>query len=326
LDKLQRPIPNSRPNVLPGESARRPILLTGSHRSGSTWVGKMIAASDEVGYIWEPFNVRHHPGICRARFRFWFTYVPTDDDGWIRDDFRRTLEFRYSLIEELSWVRSAGQIRQMLADMRAFARYRSRSARPLLKDPIALFSAEWIARRFGADVAIVIRHPAAFASSLKRAGWRHDFSHFLKQTRLMEEHLASFAPDIEKFARYERDIVDQAGLLWCVLHHMIDEYRERFPSWVFVRHEDLSRHRKDGFAELFRKLDLEYTPKATARVGQSTSAANPAEQATETRAFHTRDSAANVDNWKRRLTSDEILRVRRATDELASKFYGVDEW
>ena len=35
----------------------RPILVTGSHRSGSTWLGQMIGASDAVGYIHEPFNI-----------------------------------------------------------------------------------------------------------------------------------------------------------------------------------------------------------------------------------------------------------------------------
>ena len=34
----------------------KPILLTGSNRSGTTWTGKMIASSDEVFYVEEPFN------------------------------------------------------------------------------------------------------------------------------------------------------------------------------------------------------------------------------------------------------------------------------
>ena len=32
----------------------KPILVTGSHRSGSTWVGKMLATSPSVNYIHEP--------------------------------------------------------------------------------------------------------------------------------------------------------------------------------------------------------------------------------------------------------------------------------
>ena len=39
-----------------------PILVTGAHRSGTTWVGKMLAADADTGYISEPLNVLHRPG------------------------------------------------------------------------------------------------------------------------------------------------------------------------------------------------------------------------------------------------------------------------
>ena len=44
-----------------------PILVTGSHRSGTTWVGKMLAADSDTAYISEPLNVLHRLGIFRAR-------------------------------------------------------------------------------------------------------------------------------------------------------------------------------------------------------------------------------------------------------------------
>ncbi len=48
--------------------ARRPLLVTGSHRSGTGWVSEMLAAapSPELAYIWEPFSLRARPGICDA--------------------------------------------------------------------------------------------------------------------------------------------------------------------------------------------------------------------------------------------------------------------
>ena len=45
----------------------------------------------------------------------------------------------------------------------------------LLKDPIALLSAPWLARRFGYRPLVVVRHPAGFVSSLVRVGWRVRF-------------------------------------------------------------------------------------------------------------------------------------------------------
>lgn len=34
-----------------------PILITGAHRSGTTWLGKIVSLSNGVRYIHEPFNV-----------------------------------------------------------------------------------------------------------------------------------------------------------------------------------------------------------------------------------------------------------------------------
>ncbi|WP_075261386.1 sulfotransferase [Geobacillus thermocatenulatus] len=33
-----------------------PILVTGAHRSGTTFVGKMLSLHPSIGYIQEPFN------------------------------------------------------------------------------------------------------------------------------------------------------------------------------------------------------------------------------------------------------------------------------
>ena len=54
---------------------RSPILVTGTHRSGSTWVGNVLGLAPGTGYVHEPFHCRCQPGICRAHFPHWFQYV-----------------------------------------------------------------------------------------------------------------------------------------------------------------------------------------------------------------------------------------------------------
>ena len=56
-----------------------------------------------------------------------------------------------------------------------FKRSKEAGLRPLLKDPIAIMSCEWLAETFNMDVIVVIRHPAAFVASLKVAGWEFAF-------------------------------------------------------------------------------------------------------------------------------------------------------
>lgn len=304
----------------------RPILVTGSHRSGSTWLGQMIAASDAVGYIHEPFNIDRGPGLSRTRFPYWFTYIRPGTEGETAADFRRLLAFRYNYLAEALHVRSRRDLRVLVRDGGRFLRYRMQHARPLLKDPMALFSAEWIAETFDAQVVVVVRHPAAFASSLKLDEWAHPFSHFLDQPALMEDHLQKFQDEIAAFAREEHDILDQATLLWRLIHSTIADYRERHPDWNVVRHEDLSREPLEGFGTLFGALDLPYTEEVQEAIRRSSSRSNPADRGAGGRQFLTRDSRANIDNWRRRLTPAEVEHVREGVADVSPLFYGDDDW
>ena len=110
-------------------------------------------------------------------------------------------------------------------------------ATPLLKDPIAFFSAEWLERTFGMRVVVTVRHPAAFAASLKRMDWRFDFNRFLEQPSLMRDHLDPYRTDITRFANHPPEIVAQAGLLWRCIHGPASNLRDAHTNWLFVRPE-----------------------------------------------------------------------------------------
>jgi hypothetical protein len=305
---------------------RPPILVTGSHRSGTTWVGRTIAASPNIGYLDEPFSLRHRPGVLRTQFPFWFPYLTAANAGAAAADLRRTLGFRYSYAAELRAIRSTRDAGRMARDAGRFAVRRARRARPLLKDPIAILAVPWLAGEFDARPVVLIRHPAAFASSLKRMGWTHDFSHFLRQPGLVDDLVPDLRSEIESFAAEQRDVIDQAGLLWVIVHTVIERYRREHPEWAFVRHEDLSNDPFGGFRDLFLRLDLEYTPDVDRYIGESTGATNPAEAPTGVIHELRRDSSANVHTWRSRLDAEEVRRVRDRTAAVARAFYSDDEW
>lgn len=303
-----------------------PILVTGSHRSGSTWVGRTLAQAPGVAYLDEPFGRDHRPGVLRTRFPHWFPYVPPGSDGPLEADVRGMLEFRYGYGAELRALRSPRDAARMARDAASFARFRAAGARPLLKDPVAILAAPWLAETFGVRVLVLIRHPAAFASSIKRLGWWHPFGDFLAQPRLMEERLAPFRARIEQYAASPPDLIDQANLLWNIIHSVIAGYRREHPGWLFARHEDLSSEPVAGFRRLTEGLGLPYTDAVDAFVRRSTGAGNPAEARTGVAHQLQRDSAANIANWKTRLTAEEVARVRAATEEVAAAFYDERSW
>ena len=309
----------------------KPILVTGAHRSGSTWVGRMLASSPKVGYIQEPLNLEHRPGICGAKFNYWFPYISSENGALYYEDLRDTVHFRYRIGKELQAVRSLKDLLRAFRDYKNFNIYRTSHTRPLLKDPIALFSAEWLASTFDMDVVVLIRHPAAFTASIKAKNWTFPFSHISEQPRLVDEHLAPFAAEVRKYAEVEHDIIDQACLLWNLIHFRISKYQVHHPTWIFKRHEDISLNPLREFQDMYTRLNLNFSDEVREIISSHSDAKNPVNAAKYDpflflRRHLKRDSKSNVFNWKNRLTEEDINRIKDKTYEVASNFYTDDDW
>ena len=173
----------------------KPILVTGSHRSGSTWVGRMIAEAPSVCYVHEPFNISYPPnrGVCNAEFKYWFTYINSENETNFNSAIKNTLELKFDFIGALQSVKSLEHVKRLYTNYWHFFRHRIQGSRVLLKDPLAFFSSEWLAEKFDMNIIIVIRHPAAFVSSVKQLNWPHPFSHFLRQPLLLKNILSAFS-------------------------------------------------------------------------------------------------------------------------------------
>jgi hypothetical protein len=304
---------------------KKPILITGSHRSGSTWVGKILAESLALRFIPEPFNLNNFPCKCGQKFNYWFQYVSPENESIFYRHVKHSIDLSYNFIGEVNAVNTPEEALKLLTNSSKFFLRRILNIRPLVKDPIALFSAEWLASKFDMDVVVLIRHPAAFASSLKRLNWTFPFSHFLEQPLLMKDHLQPFECEIREYAYQEHDIIDQAILLWRIIHYRIIKYKKNQTSWIFLRHEDLSRNPLINFQNLFSQLNLDFTENVVKIIQESTSSLNPSEIGEEVHCLK-RNSQSNIWNWKNRLNSSEIGKIRAKVEDIASVFYSNEDW
>jgi hypothetical protein len=306
-------------------ASARPVLVTGTHRSGTTWTGKMLSASPVFGYIHEPFRPDYRPGICRVACPHWFQYVCEENAAAYRDAFGQTIGFHYDHRAELPSLRTPRDVLRMCRDSYNFFRWRHTGRRPLVKDPIALLSAEWLASEFDMLVVVLIRHPAAFAASLLRKHFRFPFRDLLDQPLLMRDLLEPFRDEIGYFAAGERPIIEEAALLWNIFHQVILDYRDRQPDWYFVRHEDLSLDPIRQFAPLFEYVDAPYDDHVQAVIRESSRSSNRP-QATGTKDRYHLNSRENIASWKKHLDARQVDLVRRRTEPLARQLYADDEW
>jgi hypothetical protein len=277
----------------------------------------MLALDPSVGYIHEPFNIDHDVGICGAQFDHWYTYVCTDNAKDYHVHLERTLQFHHALVNKLKSSRASGLQRTLKLTGRSF-QYRLFGCRPLMKDPIAVFSAEWLAKTFDAVVVVVVRHPAAVAGSYKVQNWSVQFDDFLKQPLLLRDKLNSYRSEIEEFAASNYDIADQAGLLWKLIYSTVLRYQEDHPEWIFVRHEDVSLDPVGGFVQLYNQLGLEMNKNIIKTIIEHSYSKTSSELR--------RDSKSNIAQWKNRLSSKEIARVKEITEGVSSRFYSDESW
>lgn len=284
----------------------------------------MLAVAPGVGYVHEPFSPRRWPGWSRRPIPRWYLHVTREHEDHYGPLVEDVLAFRYPVAGVLH-IRSAREAFQFIDEAPWAMWNRLRRARPLVKDPIALMSAEWLAERFGMEVVVMIRHPAAFAGSLLRLDWpRFDFRNWADQPAFLRDLAGPYADAIRSFDPSQQDLVDEAILLWNVIHHVIGGYRERHRDWAFVRHEDLSEEPVKGFRELYERLDLEWDRIAERIiVGSST---GPADIPAHLHRTVRRDSRAARWTWRDRLTPEERDRVREGTAEVAAAFYEDQDW
>jgi hypothetical protein len=301
------------------------VLVTGAHRTGTGWISRVLAMSpSRLGYVWEPFSPRHRPGTLPLEFDRYFQYVCVENCTGYAGPLADTIAFRYRPLAELRSLRSPRDAGRMLRDWGVFTYQRRRGAAALLKDPIALFSSEWLADTFDLDVVVVIRHPAAFVASLKTRNWRHSFQSFLDQPLLMRDFLHPYEKEIRYHAVKGRDIVDESAVLWKVLYSAVARFQETRPDWNFVQLEDLSRNTLPEFQKLYEDLGLEWGEKVDEFVRATSSARNLVvdSDAGSVR----RNSAAHSWSWKKQLTPEEVERVRTLTDPLWKRFYSEADW
>ncbi len=140
---------------------------------------------------------------------------------------------------------------------------------------------------------------------------------------LMRDHLEADRADMESMPA--DDIVGQSALLWRMIYRTVHatlrhgerksnrqgDARELIPTIEVVRHEDLSLDPVAGYKSLYDSLS---------------SSENPTELSKKKVHSVKLDSRANMSNWKKRLTPEEITRIRKLTEDVSHLFYSDTEW
>ena len=279
------------------ETRKQGVLVTGAPRSGSTWVGKMLALAEGTRYLHEPLNNRFTVEHFKEEpFPYWFMYI---------DDFN-----------EKEYISKVARMLQLPPASVA-------EGYPVVKDPISVFSSPWLARTFNLDVVMLVRHPAAFVRSILELQWNTRPKMLFRQTPLVEAWLSPMENELRE-QQQRQDPLTDAAFMWKGIHFVVVQYLERNPQWTLLRHEDLAREPHLGFRKLYTRLGLDYNEKIAKKIDKHSNAGNPTNPRHHWQVR--RNSRETVRNWYGYFTEEQLKTIRSIVEPVSRHFYSDAEW
>lgn len=294
-----------------------PIVVSGMHRSGTTFTGKVLAALPQLSYVHEPFNP--HVGIRSVEVMFPIpSNAPAEFVGWFSTQFDRVVRLRARHRRTWSNDRLPTSIARMVTGGEAgITQWKARTRprrRLLIKDPYLAMALPWLAENKSVRSVLLVRHPMAIWHSTNRMGWKLDLAKVggpALAGRLDASTLRG--ADWSSEARHTRH-----AALWQLLYHDVNA----LPSSVLlVKHESLSTTPEFEIGRIADHLGLEIDRPTWDLVESMTTATtvNP----TDSRLHHLeRNSASMAWSWTDRPMDDTESEIHRITGEATESIYG----
>ena len=179
----------------PNPDMGRSILVAGTARSGTTWLGDLIASQIPSRILFEPFN----PELVSDYRRFhYFQYMRPGTEN---------PEF-YAFAQKVF----TGDIRNHWIDRqneRMISKFR------LVKEIRANLALKWLHDNFPeVPIIFIMRHPCAVVLSRMELGWAtdHDIEPFISQPQLVEDYLGPYLDLIRNAGNSE----EKHAVIWSV--------------------------------------------------------------------------------------------------------------
>ncbi len=281
--------------------AHRPILVCGMPRSGTTWLGRLLATAPGTALVGrEPMNP--HDGQYRLG---------------------GTLTAWASLDSLSAKQRRAARLAFRGVSPFIFGRYGRRQwaaplpwTRVVVKDPFAMLSLPALIEATGAVVVLLYRHPGAALASYRRMGWQPDLDELRPLLRAhRHDRGGADGPDELPVQQPGSQVTAEAmGKFWAGLYEIAMDQSGASDDVVVISHEELAGGGRAAARQLFEWLGLRFGPHTEdALRGADGGAAGP--QAPIADRLHNldRSPASVAQQWRAALDPDEIATVERVS-------------
>lgn len=207
------------------------IVLAGSGRSGTTWMGEILAANPRYRITFEPLNPKHVP---ESRIVPLLSYVRPD-------------------LEKPSWSyfieRSlCGQIDQPWAVKRKVPLWANRNLVKMIRANLML---AWIEGVYKSRIVYMTRHPCAVTLSRLKLKWAPQLELFLSQPALVEDYLLPYQSVIVN----ANTLLQQHAAMWAI-ENIVPLQQMKTRKWAFCTYEELYANPIPMATQVLSSLEL----------------------------------------------------------------------
>ena len=281
---------------------KRPaIMVISLPRSGSTWVGNVIASHPETVFLHEPVT-KHCLDLKPGPSYF---YVDKNEPPALFDQKSRDAFHGIPLFSR--------SYRGPAEQWNIFTR---RQKRLLIKEVNPLAMEYWLAH-FSFMCLLLIRHPAAVAASASKLGWTEG---------TIDQRFPKESPELDFFdpKHVDADYWTRSGAVQAYVIKKLGEIGRESPNCRLFQYEDLCSDPIGEFKKVFEFTQLDFAAEAKAFIEETTSDTG---QAYKPGSFTIRRrSSEMIDSWRKHVDASDLDKLRDAYLAYDPPFYHETRW
>mgnify|MGYP000117886545 CR=1 FL=1 len=305
---------------------QRSVIVTGTHYSMTTLVGRLLATAPEFHILHEPTNPEPTLSYVSINPPNWYEFYTSERVAELADFLAKAIVgrgFPAELMRRATTVRSPRQALQVVRYCQRTLPMMLKPQPAVLKDPFLIFSAAALQEMFGMQVVLTIRHPCAFVESFKRAGHGFDFANLMQPDLL--QALPEEAETIAQLAQEPGALVTQASHLWRIIYLFAVKYLVDNTRTLVLRQDQMVENTAPTIDGLFEFCGASRTAAVEAFLSKNLSAGR--QDFDQGGSYIRRDGQATLNKWKNRLSPNEVSDIRRRTGEVAAQLgYDAESW
>jgi hypothetical protein len=274
------------------------LILAGSGRSGTTWLGNILGANPNVQVIFEPFDSRRVPQAAVLPLR---PYARPDGSypSW-------ELFVRQALLGKVQneWTTQQGR--------------RWWTTKRLVKEIRANLMLGWLSERFRPRIVFVTRHPCAVVLSRLKLEWDTHLDVFLSQPQLVADYLEPYLPlirEIDGRQNGRQATIQKHAVMWCV-ENLVPMRQSPHYDWFFCAYEQMYVDPEAEAMRVLRQVGLRHSWFTRRAMYQISNVTRP-------------DSALvgarnPLTDWQQQMTAEDIDTVLELVQAFDIRLYGAD--